>query len=141
MSAKMVDGDMFFVDGVIGGGSRRLERYDFCWGLGVRHRLQASMTRATVEDSTARLGQTLCTRRPLVGGLSFHGRLGEVHDSRGTQVGRRNSGPKCTRHRCRCRPAALPPPKAQHNTHEIRLGCSCRRGWGDLGKEGEIRMQ
>ena len=36
-------------------------------------RLQTSMTRATVEDSTAGLGQTLRTGRPLVGGLSFHG--------------------------------------------------------------------
>ena len=31
------------------------------------------MTRATVEDSTEGLGQTLRTGRPLVGGLSFHG--------------------------------------------------------------------
>ena len=31
------------------------------------------MTRATVEDSTADLGRTLRTGRPLVGGLSFHG--------------------------------------------------------------------
>ena len=37
------------------------------------HRLQTSMTRATVEESTAGLGQTLRTGRPLVGGLSFHG--------------------------------------------------------------------
>ena len=37
------------------------------------HRLQqTSMTRATVEDSTAGRGQTLRTRRPLVGGCSFH---------------------------------------------------------------------
>ena len=31
------------------------------------------MTRATVEDSTAGLGQTLRTGHPLVGGSSFHG--------------------------------------------------------------------
>ena len=31
------------------------------------------MIRATVEDRTAGLGQTLRTGRPLVGGLSFHG--------------------------------------------------------------------
>ena len=37
------------------------------------HRLQTSMTRATEEDSTAGLGQTLRTGRRLVGGLSFHG--------------------------------------------------------------------
>ena len=37
------------------------------------HRLQTSMTRATVEDSTAGLGQILRTGRPLVGGFSFHG--------------------------------------------------------------------
>ena len=37
------------------------------------HRLQTSMARATVEDSTAGLGQTIRTGRPLVGGLSFHG--------------------------------------------------------------------
>ena len=36
------------------------------------HRLQTSMTRATV-DSTASLGETLRTGRPLVGGSSFHG--------------------------------------------------------------------
>ena len=36
------------------------------------HRLQASMTRATVEDSTAGLGHTLRTGRPLVGGVPFH---------------------------------------------------------------------
>ena len=32
---------------------------------------KTSMTRATLEDSTAGLGQTLCTGRPLVGGLFF----------------------------------------------------------------------
>ena len=31
------------------------------------------MTRATVDDSTAGVGRTLRTGRPLVGGLSFHG--------------------------------------------------------------------
>ena len=31
------------------------------------------MTRATVEDSTAGLGETLRTERPQVGGLSFPG--------------------------------------------------------------------
>ena len=36
-------------------------------------RLHTSMTPATVEDSTAGLGQTLRTGRPLVDGLSFHG--------------------------------------------------------------------
>ena len=35
--------------------------------------LQTSMTRATVEERTAGLGQTLRTERALVGGLSFHG--------------------------------------------------------------------
>ena len=39
------------------------------------------MTRAAVEDSTAGLGQTLRSLRPLVGGLSFHGVLGTVHES------------------------------------------------------------
>ena len=39
-------------------------------------RLQTSIVRATVEDSTAVLCQTLRTGRPLVGGLSFHGVLG-----------------------------------------------------------------
>ena len=34
------------------------------------------MTRATVEDSTARLGQPLRAGRPLVGGLSFQGVVG-----------------------------------------------------------------
>ena len=38
-----------------------------------RCRFQTSMDRATVEDSTAGLGQLLRTGRPLVGGLSFHG--------------------------------------------------------------------
>ena len=37
------------------------------------HRLQTSMTPATVEDSTAGLGQTLRTGHPLVGGLCLHG--------------------------------------------------------------------
>ena len=36
-------------------------------------RFQTSMTRATVEESTAGLGQPLRAGRPLVGGLSFHG--------------------------------------------------------------------
>ena len=40
------------------------------------HRLQTLMTRATVEDSTAGLGQTLRTGRLLVGGLSLHGLSG-----------------------------------------------------------------
>ena len=38
------------------------------------------MTRATVEDSTAGLGQTLCTGRPLVGGLILPCRRGTVHE-------------------------------------------------------------
>ena len=38
------------------------------------------MTRATVEESMAGLGQTLSTGRPLVGGLRFHGRLWDVHE-------------------------------------------------------------
>ena len=46
-------------------GSRNPEFFD--------HRLQTSMTRATVEDSTTGPGQTFRTGRPLVGGLSFHG--------------------------------------------------------------------
>ena len=37
------------------------------------YRLQTLMTRATVEDSMADLGQTLRAGCPLVGGLSFHG--------------------------------------------------------------------
>ena len=37
------------------------------------HRLQTSMTRATVEGSTRGLGQTLRTGRSLIGGLSVHG--------------------------------------------------------------------
>ena len=37
------------------------------------HRLQTSTIRATVEDSTAGLGQSLRTGRPLVGELFFHG--------------------------------------------------------------------
>ena len=37
------------------------------------HRLQTLMTRATVEDGTARMGQTLQTARLLVGGLSLNG--------------------------------------------------------------------
>ena len=48
-----------------------------CGELGVPEffgrRLQTSMTRATVEESTAGLRQTLRTGRLLVGGLSFHG--------------------------------------------------------------------
>ena len=47
-----------------------------CGELGIPEflgrRLQTSMTRATVEASTAGLGQTVRTKRPLVGGLSFH---------------------------------------------------------------------
>ena len=46
-----------------------------CGELGIREflgrRLQTSMTHATVEASTAGLGQTVRTKRPLVGGLSF----------------------------------------------------------------------
>ena len=38
----------------------------------LNRRLQTSMTRATVEDSTAGLGQTLRTRRLVVGALPFH---------------------------------------------------------------------
>ena len=38
--------------------------------------LQTSMTRATEEDSTAGLGQTLRTGRFVVRGLSFHGLSG-----------------------------------------------------------------
>ena len=37
------------------------------------HGLQTSMTRATVDDGTAGLGQSLRTGRCLVGGSSFHG--------------------------------------------------------------------
>ena len=37
------------------------------------------MTRATVEDSTARLGHTLHAGRPLVGGLSLNDVPGTVH--------------------------------------------------------------
>ena len=55
------------------------------------HRLQISMTRATAEDSTAGLGQTLRTGRPLVGGSCFHGVSGMcanplAHRPRGTQA-------------------------------------------------------
>ena len=55
-------------------------RHSHLWGLGnptfFDHQLQTLMTLATVEDRTAGLGQTLCTGRALVGGLSFHGVLG-----------------------------------------------------------------
>ena len=51
-------------------------RFSTCGQPGIpkffSHRLRTSMTRATVEDSTAGLGQTLRTGPPLVGGLSFH---------------------------------------------------------------------
>ena len=47
----------------------------------------------TEVDSTAGLGQTLRTKRPLVGGLSFHCRLGAEHEFIGTQAVRRSSGP------------------------------------------------
>ena len=46
-------------------GSRNPEFFD--------HRLQTSVTRATLEDSTTGPGQTFRTGRPLLGGLSFHG--------------------------------------------------------------------
>ena len=36
------------------------------------HRPETSMTRVTVEDSTAGLGQPPRTGRPLVSGISFH---------------------------------------------------------------------
>ena len=41
------------------------------------HRLRTSMTRATVEDSTAGLGQTLRSERAVVGGLSAQ-KMGNV---------------------------------------------------------------
>ena len=58
------------------------------------HRLQSSMTRATVEDSTAGLGQTLRTGRPLVGGLSLHGVSGLCMNSRAHWLPRWNSSPE-----------------------------------------------
>ena len=39
------------------------------------------MTRATVDDSTVALGQTLRTGRPLVGGFIPPWRFGAVHES------------------------------------------------------------
>ena len=42
----------------------------------------------------------------LVGGLSFHGRLGTVHAFIGTQAARTDSSPECMGHR-RCRPGSL----------------------------------
>ena len=47
------------------------------------HRLQTSMTRATVEDSTAGPGQTVSAGLHLVGGFSFHG-VSDVHAPPGT---------------------------------------------------------
>ena len=69
------------------------------------HRLQTSMTCATVEDSTAGLGQTLRLDRPLIGGLSVHGVLG-VHEFTGMQAARRHSNPECVR-RVSCRLGSL----------------------------------
>ena len=69
------------------------------------HRLQISMTRATVEDRTADLGQTLQTGCFLVGGSSFHGVSGLCMNSLahglpgGTQPRVREDG--------RCRPGSL----------------------------------
>ena len=51
----------------------------------VKHR----STCATVEDSTAGLGQTIHTGCPLVGGLSFHGTTGCEHEFTGTQAAKR----------------------------------------------------
>ena len=51
------------------------------------HRPQTSMTRASVEDRTADLGQTLRTGRPLV---ILPRRLGAVHEFSGTQAAGRN---------------------------------------------------
>ena len=62
------------------------------------------MTRATVEDSTAGLGQTLCTGRPLVGGLILPCRRGTVHEFAPPGG---ISGPECLRHRGRCRSVSL----------------------------------
>ena len=61
------------------------------------------MTRATVEDTTAVLGQTIRTLRPLISGLSFHGVLGLCMNP----VARRNSSPDYLRHCGRCRPGIL----------------------------------
>ena len=60
----------------VGGGPHRGRGTPTCGELGTSevfsHRLHTSMTRGTADDSTAGLGQTLRTGRPLVGGLSFH---------------------------------------------------------------------
>ena len=53
-----------------------------------------SMTRATVEDNTASLGQTPRSERPLVGGLSFHD-VSRMCTNLGTLAARRNSILEC----------------------------------------------
>ena len=52
------------------------------------------MTRATVEESTAGLRQTLRTGCPLVGGLSFHGVGARIP---GTEAAWWNAGPEYVR--------------------------------------------
>ena len=73
---------------VLGDGNALLQRQGgtpTCGELGIPEffgrRLQTSMTRATVEDNTAGLGQALLTEGHLVGGLSFHGVSGMCHES------------------------------------------------------------
>ena len=55
------------------------------------HRRQTSTARATEEDGTASLGQTLRTGRPLVSGLSFHDVSIMCAVSLGTKAAGRNS--------------------------------------------------
>ena len=54
---------------------------------------QPRLTRATVEDSTAGLGQTLRVGRPLVHGLTFRGTSVCGHGFTGTHAAKGNSSP------------------------------------------------
>ena len=78
-------------------------RHSHLWGASESpeffgHRLQTSRTHETVEESTAGLGQSFRTGRPLVGGLCFHGVSGLCMNHLAHWQPRGIQGPGCMRH-------------------------------------------